>query len=185
MKISIIALSTVFALGMISSAQAVQGNYGKVHFWGEITESPCDMPPSELNKDVPMGQVSDSNLNQGIKSGMTAFTLKLTNCNSATLTTTKTSFTGEAGPTAVANSFAVKQAGINMADVGLIMTDMQSVKVVENAPVVKPGVSVDEVWTPFNGTHLLEFGAYLQGIPSGTATAGLYTSDVNFSIQYQ
>lgn len=185
MKISMIALSTVLAMGMVSGAQAAKGNFGKVHLWGEITESPCDMAPSEINKDVPMGQVSSSNLNQGIKSGATAFTLTLTNCNSATLTTTKTTFTGEAGPSGIADSFAVKQAGINMADVGLILTDMQTVNVPQNAPVVKPGTSVDQVWTPFNGTHLLEFGAYLQGTNGGTSTEGLYTSDVNFSIQYQ
>ncbi|MGX9741468.1 fimbrial protein [Pseudocitrobacter corydidari] len=185
MKMTKIALSAALAFGMFSSAHAVQGNYGKVHLWGEITESPCDMAPSEINKDVPMGQVSSSNLNQGIKSGMTSFKLVLTNCNSATLTTTKTSFTGETGPTGVANSFAVKQAGVNMADVGIILTDMQSSSVVENAPVIKPGVSVDQVWTPFNGDHDLLFGAYLLGTTNGTAGEGAFSSDVNFSIQYQ
>lgn len=184
MKLSQIAISGVLALGMVSAANATEGNYGKVHFYGEITESPCDLTNPE--QDVYMGQISLSNLNQGLPSGMVPFKLILTNCHSSTLTTTKTAFTGDAGPVVVADSFNVAQGGVNMADVGLVITDHREVNMdIEASPVVKPSVTVDQAWEPFNGSHTLEFGAYLKGVTAGTATAGNFTSDVNFTIQYQ
>ena len=60
---------------------------GEIHFKGEVIEAPCDIHQDDIDKEVELGQVTTSHINQSHHSDAVAVDLHLVNCDLETSST--------------------------------------------------------------------------------------------------
>ncbi|CNI10541.1 putative mannose-resistant/Proteus-like fimbrial protein [Yersinia mollaretii] len=169
------------ALGMSIAVMAISANaapkdqgQGTVTFNGSIIDSPCSITPDTIDQTVNLGQVSNIALKDGGKSKPKNFQIKLENCDTATLKTVTTKFTG-------ANSTG------NGELLGITGTARGASIAITNGSgdVIKLG-DPSKAQTIQDGNNVLAFSAYLQGDgASSTITPGEFQSIANFSLAYQ
>ncbi|MBU5899673.1 fimbrial protein, partial [Vibrio cholerae O1] len=82
-----------------SFAQAADQGHGKVNFIGSIIDAPCSIAPESIDQTVDLGQVSNVALKNGGSSNPRSFDIKLEQCDTTTLKSVSTTFTGSASPT--------------------------------------------------------------------------------------
>ncbi|HAH1014872.1 TPA: fimbrial protein, partial [Escherichia coli] len=54
---------------------------GEIHFKGEVIEAPCEIHQDDIDKEVELGQVTTSHINQSHHSDAVAVDLRLVNCD--------------------------------------------------------------------------------------------------------
>ena len=54
---------------------------GEIHFKGEVIEAPCEIYQDDIDKEVELGQVTTSHINQSHHSDAVAVDLRLVNCD--------------------------------------------------------------------------------------------------------
>ena len=83
-------------IALAASAQAALAADGTVNFVGKLIDTPCSVSPNSANLTVPLGSVSTTSMNGGVKRSTPAkFTIDLLNC-SPPLAPLPPSFTGTA-----------------------------------------------------------------------------------------
>ena len=176
MKFSKIALALGLGMVLVSGAQAAyqdQG-HGTIHFTGSIIDAPCSIDPSSVDQTVPMGQVSNVALKNGGKSEPVDFNIKLTQCDTTTLSGVTVVFSGS--PSTGNPDLLGITGSASGASIALIDGSGAPIKLGE-ATAARPIV---------DGSNELDFAAFLQGDGASAAVVpGSFTSVANFTLSYE
>ncbi|WP_070411390.1 fimbrial protein [Pseudomonas lundensis] len=166
--------SMVLLAGSASIAHAAGAGSGTVTFEGAIIEAACSIKSESVDQTVSLGQVARSQLADGGYADPEPFYIKLVGCDTSTLKTVTTTFTG-------AESAAVPGAlGIvgTASGAGIMMRDGTGTQIVLGTATKPQALQV--------GDNQLSFGAYLQGSTATDAVKpGKFTAVTNFSLAYQ
>lgn len=181
MKLNKVMMTTVLALGVSSSAFAVDEGHGKVTFTGAIIDAPCSITPESIDQTVELGQISNVALKNGGKSNPRPFSIDLENC----------SFEADEQGNPQKNKVAVTFTGMESSSVsGLLgitgtaqgaavaITDGSGDVISLGQPTKTQGLQ--------EGNNTLSFSAYLQGASaSGTAIVpGNFQAIADFTLAY-
>jgi len=171
-----VALASVMGLVLAASAQAADQGHGKVTFTGSIIDAPCSINPDSIDQTVNLGQVSNVALKASGNTGTSVprnFEIKLENCDTTTLKSVKTTFTGAEGATDGSLGITGTAKG---ASIILTNGDGEQLKLGE----------ASEAHMLQNGNNTLLFSAYLKGDgASATVTPGDFTAVADFTLVYQ
>ncbi|KQB52251.1 fimbria A protein [Pseudomonas endophytica] len=166
--------SMVLLAGTASIAQAAGAGAGTVTFEGAIIEAACSIKPESVDQTIGLGQVAKSQLEAGGVADPEEFYIQLVGCDTSTLKTVTTTFTGAESAAVPGALGIVGTAG----GAGIMMRDGTGSQIVLGT-ATKPQVLQD-------GDNTLSFGAYLQGSSTvGAVTPGQFTAVTNFSLAYQ
>lgn len=175
MNVKKIAFIIAMASGLTMAAAnaATDQGHGTVNFTGSIIDAPCSITPDSADQTVDLGQVSNLALANGGKSVPQEFSIKLTQCDTATKSTVKTTFAG---------TESAAQTGL-LALMGTAKG--ASIAITTAVGDVIPLGSASPAQTLLNGDNNLIFGAYLQGDgASATVVPGTFKSVANFTLDY-
>lgn len=169
------ALATMVMLaGSASVVQAAGAGSGTVTFEGSIIEAACSIKPESVDQSVPLGQVAKSVLEEGGQGVPELFYIKLVGCDTSTLKTVTTTFSGAESadvPGALGIVGTASGAGIMMKD--------------GTGALIKLGTPT-AAQVLIDGDNTLSFGAYLQGAAdAGKVVVGDFSAVTNFSLAYQ
>lgn len=168
------ALASMLLLASSASVvHAAGAGSGTVTFEGAIIEAACSIAPDSVDQTVGLGQVAKSKLEAGGVGDPEPFYIKLVGCDTSTLQSVTSTFTG-------AQSAAVPGAlGIvgTASGAGIMMRDGSGTQIVLGTPTQPQDLQ--------DGDNTLAFGAYLQGQATGDITPGIFTAVTNFSLAYQ
>lgn len=165
--------SMVFLVGTTSVVNAAGAGSGTVKFLGTIIEAACSIEPGSVDQDVPFGQVAKSQLEEGGVSQTEEFYIKLTGCDTSTLKTVTSTFTGAASAD-VPDALGIVGAG----GVGIMMKDGAGATIKLGVPTTAQTLQ--------DGDNTLSFGAYLKGASeAGKVVTGDFSAITNFSLAYQ
>lgn len=171
-----VALASVMGLVLAASAQAADQGHGKVTFTGSIIDAPCSISPDSIDQTVNLGQVSNVALKANSNTGTSVprnFEIKLENCDTTTLKSVKTTFTGAEGATEGSLGITGTAKG---ASIILTNGDGKQLKLGE----------ASEAHKLQNGNNTLLFSAYLQGDgATATVTPGDFSAVADFTLAYQ
>ncbi len=174
MKLNKIMMSAVMAMGVTSFAHAADQGIGKVYFTGSIIDAPCSISPDSEKQTVDLGQISNVALKDGGKSNPRTFEIKLEQCDTTTLKTVTTTFTGKASPN---NSDLLGINGGTASGAGIGIT--------YGGEKIKLGQAT-AAQTLNTGNNTLAFAAYLQGEGASAAIVpGDFTAVADFTLAYQ
>lgn len=169
----VIAMAMVSGMAM-GAAQAADQGHGTVTFIGSIIDAPCSISPDTVDQTVDLGEVSNVALKDSGTSTPQPFDIKLEQCDTTTLKTVQTTFTGAAStgnPDLLGITGTAKGASIAITN--------GSGEVVTLGTPTPPQTLQD-------GNNTLEFSAYLQGDgASATIVPGSFQSIVDFTLSYQ
>lgn len=177
MKLNKIMLASVMAFGVVAGAQAAGNGAGTVTFTGSIIDAPCSITPETVDQTVELGQISKAQLETANKTGTSnprPFQIKLENCDTATLKTVTTTFTG------ASSQYDKDLLGMTGTATGasIAITDGSGKK-------IALGQATD-AQTLQDGNNTLSFAAFLQGGgASATINPGEFQSIADFSLAYQ
>lgn len=174
-KIAFIAAVISGALMANANAATDQG-HGKVTFTGSIVDAPCSISPDSIDQTISLGEISDVALKANGNTGTSVprnFEIKLENCDTSTLKTVTTTFTGAEG----ANSGSLGITGTAKgASIILGNGDGEQINLGDAS---EPHMLAD-------GNNTLLFSAFLQGDgASATVTPGDFTAVTDFTLAYQ
>lgn len=171
-----VALASVMGLVLTASAQAADQGHGKVTFTGSIIDAPCSINPDSIDQTVNLGQVSNVALKANGNTGTSVprnFEIKLENCDTTTLKSVKTTFTGAEGANAGSLGITGTAKG---ASIILTNGDGEQLKLGD----------ASEAHMLQNGNNTLLFSAYLKGDgASATVTPGDFSAVADFTLAYQ
>lgn len=171
-----VALASVMGLVLAASAQAADQGHGKVTFTGSIIDAPCSINPDSIDQTVNLGQVSNVALKANGNTGTSVprnFEIKLENCDTTTLKSVKTTFTGAEGANAGSLGITGTAKGAS-----IILTN-------GDGKQIKMGDASD-AHALQNGNNTLLFSAYLKGDgASATVTPGDFSAVADFTLAYQ
>lgn len=171
-----VALASVMGLVLAASAQAADQGHGKVTFTGSIIDAPCSINPDSIDQTVNLGQVSNVALKANGNTGTSVprnFEIKLENCDTTTLKSVKTTFTGAEGANAGSLGITGTAKG---ASIILTNGDGEQLKLGD----------ASEAHMLQNGNNTLLFSAYLKGDgASATVTPGDFSAVADFTLAYQ
>ncbi|KMM85751.1 Pilin (type 1 fimbria component protein) [Pseudomonas taetrolens] len=166
-------VSMILLASTASAVHAAGAGSGVITFEGAIIEAACSISPESVDQTVGLGQVAKSELEAGGTGNPEPFYIKLVGCDTSTLNTVTSTFTG-------AESVAVPGAlGIvgTASGAGIMMRDGTGAQIVLGTATTPQRLQ--------DGDNTLSFGAYLQGSAAGTVTPGKFTAVTNFSLAYQ
>ncbi|WP_426445661.1 fimbrial protein [Siccibacter colletis] len=159
---------------MVGAAQAKDQGHGTVTFTGSIIDAPCSINPDSVDQTVNLGEVSNVALKNGGTSNPRSFNIKLEQCDTSTLKTVQTTFTGAAStgnPDLLGITGTAKGASI-------AITDGSGQVITLGSPT--PAQKLQD------GNNTLAFSAYLQGDgASATIVPGSFQSVADFTLSYQ
>ena len=168
-----VALGMVMASGM---ANATDQGHGKVTFTGSIIDAPCSINPDSIDQTVSLGQISNVALKADGNTGTSVprnFEIKLENCDTSTLSSVKTTFTGA--------------DGVSDGSLGITGTAKGASIILTNGDGAQ--IKLGEASAAHNlqdGNNTLLFSAYLKGDgASATITPGDFTAVADFTLAYQ
>ncbi|MEG5668226.1 fimbrial protein [Enterobacter roggenkampii] len=168
-----VAMASGMAMGAAHAASPDQG-HGTVTFTGSIIDAPCSISPDTIDQTVNLGEISSVALKDGGTSQPRPFDIKLEQCDTTTLKTVQTTFTGapSAGnPDLLGITGTAKGASI-------AITNGYGQVVTLGSPT--PAQTLQD------GNNTLEFSAYLQGDgASATIVPGSFQSVADFTLSYQ
>ncbi|MES2870973.1 MAG: fimbrial protein [Pseudomonadota bacterium] len=165
--------SMVLLASSASIVHAAGAGSGTVTFEGAIIEAACSIAPDSVDQTVGLGQVAKSVLETGGKGEPEPFYIKLVGCDTSTLRTVTSTFTGGASRDVPGALGIVGTAS----GAGIMMSDGSGAPIVLGTPTQPQALQ--------DGDNTLAFGAYLQGQATGDITPGLFTAVTNFSLAYQ
>lgn len=166
-----VAMSSAMAMG---AAHATDQGHGTVTFKGSIIDAPCSISPDTIDQTVDLGQISNKALQGGGSSTPRSFSIKLEQCDTATLKSVTTTFTGSPS-SADSDLLAIKGSA---SGASIVLTDNGNTPIKLGAP--SSAVSLHD------GNNTLQFAAFLKGDgASATIVPGEFTSVANFALTYQ
>lgn len=174
-------VAATIAFGFISAvhAEAPSSGNGSVNFKGSIIDAPCSITPDTVDQTVDLGQISNMVLKDGGKSKPKNFYIKLENCDTSTLKTVSTTFTGAKS---AGNQNLLGITG-TAKGASIAITDGSGTVITLGTPTQPQGIQDHD--------NSLAFSAYLQGDMSAdgktgaTIVPGDFTSIANFTLAYQ
>lgn len=171
-KFLVAAASLTIAASAFAAPIKNQGG-GDIVFKGSIIEAPCSIDYDLTDKEVNLGQVSDSLLTGGGKSHAVPFKIVLTDCNTDTMTKVKTTVTGT--PSALDATMLGMSGNAEGASIAIIDASGTLVKLGE---ATSPHILV-------TGGNTLQFNAYLQGSATAKVTPGTFSSTASYALSYE
>ncbi|EIS1618867.1 fimbrial protein [Salmonella enterica subsp. enterica serovar Sandiego] len=176
MKKTLLAMVVVAMVGGTASlAQAADQGHGTVTFTGSIIDAPCSIDPKTVDQTVDLGEVSNVALALNGNTGTSTprnFEIKLENCDTSTLKTVTTTFSGAEGATPGHLGITGTASGASIA-----LTD-GSGTAIDLGTATAPHQLQD-------GSNTLMFSAYLQGDGASSIVPGDFTSIADFTLAYQ
>jgi len=175
MNVKKLVVAVAIASGMVMGvAQAKDQGHGTVTFTGSIIDAPCSINPDSVDQTVNLGEVSNVALKNGGTSNPRPFSIKLEQCDTSTLKTVQTTFSGAASsgnPDLLGITGTAKGASI-------AITDGSGQVITLGSPT--PAQKLQD------GNNTLAFSAYLQGDgASATVVPGSFQSVADFTLSYQ
>lgn len=169
----VLAMVSSFAAG---SAMAKDEGHGTITFTGSIIDAPCSVAPGDKGSDqtIDLGEISNIALKDGGTSVPRKFTIELEQCDTTTLKTVQTTFTGTAstGNKDLLGIYGTAKG----ASVGITDNAAQLIKLGTPSPAQ----------TLMDGNNTLAFSAYLQGDgASAVIVPGSFQAVANFTLSYQ
>lgn len=166
--------SMVLLAGSASVVNAAGAGAGTVTFKGSIIEAACSIKPESVDQTVALGQVAKSQLEEGGTGSPEPFYIKLVGCDTSTLKTVTTTFTGAESADVPGALGIVGTAG----GAGIMMKDGAGTPIKLGTPTVAQRLQ--------DGENTLSYGAYLQGsADAGKVVVGEFSAVTNFSLAYQ
>lgn len=167
-----LGMAALISSGVANAATDV--GHGAVNFSGSIIDAPCSITADTVNQDVPLGEVAAHALADGGTSTPADFKLKLTQCDTSTITNGMSiTFTGTADTTN-ADELAFG-AGSSASGASIAITG-------PDGAVIPLGTASNPI-NLYDGDNTLNFQAYLHGA-GATVTPGTFTSVANFTLAY-
>lgn len=177
MQLNKIMMAAVLSFSAISGAHAAGQGSGTVTFTGSIIDAPCSITPETVDQTVPLGQISKAALAANNNTGQSTpknFQIDLENCDTTTLKTVTTTFTG------AGSAYNPELLGMTGTAQGasIVITDGGNERIKLGEPT-KPQIIQD-------GNNTLLFSAYLLGGgASATVVPGEFTGVADFTLAYQ
>ncbi|MGL5384341.1 MAG: fimbrial protein [Serratia sp. (in: enterobacteria)] len=177
MNLNKIMLAAAMTLCAVNVAHAAGQGSGTVTFTGSIIDAPCSITPESVDQTVPLGEISNAALAKGGNTGESnprTFDIKLENCDTTTLKTVTTTFSGGA------SEYNAEWLGLNgtAKGAGIILAS-------QNGGDLKLGVASDAQQL-VDGDNTLRFSARLKGGgESATIVPGSFQSVADFTLAYQ
>ncbi|ALX95764.1 type 1 fimbrial protein [Serratia sp. JSRIV001] len=177
MKLNKIMLAAALTFCAVNVAQAAGQGSGTVTFTGSIIDAPCSINPESVDQTVGLGEISNVALAKGGNTGESeprGFKIKLENCDTATLKSVTTTFSGGA------SEYNSEWLGLNgtATGAGIIIAS-------QNNGDLKLGVP-SAAQTLVDGNNTLQFSARLKGGGTdATITPGTFQSVADFTLAYQ
>lgn len=187
-----LAIATL-VFGVMSSsvfAAEVVGGTGKITFDGSIITSPCSIAPGDESQNVPLGQVSNTLLENGNRSIPQDFSIKLQGCVLQT-TYKGENEQGEEIDIPYKNTVSVEFSGTEWANdahekgllqisgqgkgAGVVLLTPSGTKIDINSVISQDLVKDD---------NNLAFQAALQGVKGEEVTPGKFSATANFVLKY-
>lgn len=171
------ALASVMGMMLVAgAANAKDQGHGKVTFTGSIIDAPCSINPDSIDQTVNLGQISNVALQANSNSGTSVprnFEIKLEGCDTATLKSVKTTFTGAEGATDGSLGITGTAKGAS-----IILTNGDGAQIKMGEASAARALQ--------DGNNTLLFSAYLKGDgASATVTPGDFTAVADFTLAYQ
>lgn len=168
------AVASMVLLASSASVYAAGAGNGTVTFEGSIIEAACSISPESVDQTVSLGQVARSQLADGGTGAPEPFYIKLVGCDTSTLKTVTSTFTG-AKSSEVPGALGIVGTATGA---GIMMRDGTGAQVVLGTPTAAQDLQ--------DGHNTLSYGAYLQGSSLADAVKpGEFTAVTNFSLSYQ
>ncbi|MBP6116045.1 MAG: fimbrial protein [Neisseriaceae bacterium] len=170
-------MGLLLAAGFASTTFAAGQGSGQVEFYGEIIDAPCSVSPDSEDQRIPMGQVSNKELDKG-KTSVTprAFNIQLENCSMDTLKSVQVTFAGDPDAKDADLLKLVGTAG----GAGVKLVDVNNAN-----KAIKLGTATDAI-AMVDGDKTLKFAAHLKGNDvAADVTAGDFTATTTFTLAYQ
>lgn len=176
MKLNKIMLAAVLAFSASSAVQAASPDqgHGTVTFTGSIIDAPCSITPDTVDQTVKLGEVTKKALENSGTSVPQNFSIKLTQCDTATLKNVSSTFTGAP---AVGNPDNLGITG-TASGASIVLTDGSGKQIKLGQASAAQRIQ--------DGNNDLVFSAYLKGDGASAALIpGDFTSVANFTLAYQ
>ncbi|MFW0880073.1 fimbrial protein [Cronobacter dublinensis] len=167
------------ALLMLTLSGCVSAAEDNVHFSGALVSEPCTLPDADTDIHLDFGTVIEKYLYQYQRTKSQPFSIHLTECDPAILSSVSVTFQGTAD-TALKDMLALDaSSSAKGVAVGLELADGTPLAINKASPYT----------TLTSGSNTLDFNAYVQIQPSTvdnkTLTAGEFTAISTFIIGYQ
>ncbi|QJU42287.1 fimbrial protein [Serratia marcescens] len=170
MMVSMIAMSVLSAT---AHADEPAPSAGVVKFHGAVVESPCFLSLESAEQTVELGDIAKSQLDQADgRSPAKPFQIKLEKCDVTDTPTFTISFNGAAGDK---NELSVAESDRGVA---VVINDK------DGKNVSFDGTTSGDI-TMVADQNIIDFTAYVKKSSGGTVTAGDFTAETNFQIDYK
>lgn len=185
-----LVIATMVFGAMSSSVFAADAGSGEVRFSGSIITAPCSIAPGDESQEVPLGQISNTILENGGMSSAQPFAIKLEGC---TLNATYKGTDDDGNPVdkTYNNTVNIKFTGTewmnNSEKTGLLQIsgDGQGAGVKLMTGSGTQVVLNDNTERNFvAGDNTFRFQAALQGIKGTSVTPGKFDATTNFIMSY-
>lgn len=145
---------------------------GEIHFKGEVIEAPCEIHQDDIDKEVELGQVTTSHINQSHHSDAVAVDLRLVNCD---LENSSNGSGGKISKVAVTFDSSAKTTGVG---VRLMNKDQSNIVLGTATP--------DIDLAPTSSEQTLNFFAWMEQIDQATpVTPGALTANATYVLDYK
>lgn len=168
---SAICSSAAIYSSAVNAADEIAATEGKIEVKGVLVNSACDLASTATPVQVDFGEIPVVKVNAGGEVGSVAKTIDLELCDTLVATTALVSYT----PAQVSSDPTLAAVTGVATNVGVGLKDSEGNNVTWGAQTASVTLS--------DGNSQIPFTAYLKKI--GTATAGDFTSTINFKIDYQ
>ncbi|WP_272675732.1 MULTISPECIES: fimbrial protein [unclassified Providencia] len=176
MNKTLIALCLALTTTSISAMAADAGS-GKITFKGTINSGACTIAPTDVNKEVQLGNIAAVNLDAAGKKGpLNSFELKLQDCqldpsaSGTPYSKVKITFNGQ--PDATNASLWSSTGSANNVAVSFLDS---------TGKTIKPGETLEQTLKASDTTIILS----AQAEATGTATSGSINSIANYVLSYE
>lgn len=159
---------------------------GEIHFKGEVIEAPCEIHQDDIDKEVELGQVTTSHINQSHHSDAVAVDLRLVNCD---LENSSNGSGGKISKVAVTFDSSAKTTGadpiLNNTSTGEATGVGVRLMNKDQSNIVLGTATPDIDLAPTSSEQTLNFFAWMEQIDQATpVTPGAVTANATYVLDY-
>ncbi|MEL8144409.1 type 1 fimbrial protein [Escherichia coli] len=160
---------------------------GEIHFKGEVIEAPCEIHQDDIDKEVELGQVTTSHINQSHHSDAVAVDLRLVNCD---LENSSNGSGGKISKVAVTFDSSAKTTGadpiLNNTSTGEATGVGVRLMNKDQSNIVLGTATPDIDLAPTSSEQTLNFFAWMEQIDQATpVTPGAVTANATYVLDYK
>ncbi|ORT45375.1 fimbrial protein [Escherichia coli] len=160
---------------------------GEIHFKGEVIEAPCEIHQDDIDKEVELGQVTTSHINQSHHSDAVAVDLRLVNCD---LENSNNGSGGKICKVAVTFDSSAKTTGadpiLNNTSTGEATGVGVRLMNKDQSNIVLGTATPDIDLAPTSSEQTLNFFAWMEQIDQATpVTPGAVTANATYVLDYK